>query len=134
MSNYEIMILVNPNSSEEDFKSFLFSILKNENTKLEKLERTEIAYPIKKLSRANYYLINTKAEPTIISELTRKLNINKSILRSLVINLDSEKGLKPKKVRKSSRKLPFANKDGKKPFVKQTKDQGEKDSIKKEEK
>ncbi|TPR54378.1 30S ribosomal protein S6 [Metamycoplasma neophronis] len=115
MSNYEIMILVNPQSTEEEVKSLLLSVLSEENTKIERLERTELAYPINKLTRATYYLVSAKAAPELMSELTRKLNIDKSILRSLIINLDSEKGLKPRKVRRSNKK-PM-NKDGKKPFV-----------------
>ncbi|AZZ65276.1 30S ribosomal protein S6 [Metamycoplasma phocicerebrale] len=114
MSNYEIMILVNPTSKEESVKELLFSVLNKENTKIERLERTELAYPINKLTHASYFLVLTKAEPSSLKELTRKLNIDKSILRTLIINLDSEKGLKPRKQKKFSRR----NFDNKKPYVK----------------
>ncbi|MBN0970912.1 30S ribosomal protein S6 [Mycoplasma phocoeninasale] len=118
MSNYEIMILVDPAAKEEDFTSLVFSVLNEKDAKLEKLERSELAYPIKKMSRASYYLISAKAEPHLIAELTRKLNISKIILRNLIINLDSERGLKPRKVKKVyGRKPAFANnRDGKKTF------------------
>ncbi|AXE60893.1 30S ribosomal protein S6 [[Mycoplasma] phocae] len=128
MSNYEIMILVDPTAKEEDFTSLVFSVLNEKNAKMEKLERSELAYPIKKMSRATYYLISVKAEPHLIAELTRKLNISKIILRNLIINLDSERGLKPKKVKKVYGKKPaFANnRDGKRTFPKpQNKDNTE---------
>ncbi|AZG68904.1 30S ribosomal protein S6 [Mycoplasma struthionis] len=122
MSNYEIMILVNPKSTDEEFKSLLFSVLDEKSSKVEKLERTELAYPIKKLTRASYYLVTTKSAPELMAELTRKLNIDKSILRTLIINLDSEKGLKPRKVKKALQRKPFV-KGEKKPFQKENKNQ-----------
>ncbi|MCV3753276.1 30S ribosomal protein S6 [Mycoplasma enhydrae] len=114
MSNYEIMILVNPESSEESVKELLLSILNKENTKIERLERTELAYPINKLTHAKYFLVLTKSEPEALKELTRRLNIDKSILRTLIINLDSEKGLKPKKQKRFIKK----SFDNRKPYVK----------------
>lgn len=104
MSKYEIMILVNPTSTEESVKELLFSVLDEKNTKFERLERTELAYPINKLTRASYYLILTKAQPESIKELTRKFNIDKTILRSLIINLNSEKGLKPRKQKRFTKR------------------------------
>ncbi|PYF43694.1 30S ribosomal protein S6 [Metamycoplasma alkalescens] len=132
MSKYEIMILVNPTSKEESVKELLFSVLDEKNTKFERLERTELAYPIKKLNRASYFLVLTKTEPESIKELTRKFNIDKTILRSLVINLDSEKGLKPRKQKRFQRR----NFDNKKPFErherKETTTEDKKHEIKKE--
>lgn len=131
MSNYEIMILVNPQSTDEEVKSLLLSVLP-QDTKFERLERTELAYPIKKLSRATYYLVSTKAAPELMSELTRKLNIDKRILRSLIINLDSEKGLKPAKVKRNHRRP--VNRDNKKPYVRANKEQKASDEVKSERK
>ncbi|MGX9364267.1 MULTISPECIES: 30S ribosomal protein S6 [unclassified Mycoplasma] len=104
MSKYEIMILVNPTSTEESVKDLIFSVLDEKNTKFERLERTELAYPINKLTRATYFLILTSAQPELIKELTRKFNIDKSIIRSLIINLNSEKGLKPRKQRRFTKR------------------------------
>ncbi|TPE57201.1 30S ribosomal protein S6 [[Mycoplasma] falconis] len=112
MSQYEIMILVNPQTTDEEFKGILFSVLDEKATKVEKLERTELAYPINKLKRASYYLVNAKIAPEAIAELTRKLNIDKRVLRNLIINLDSEKGLNVvKKPRRTFNKRPFVKRD-----------------------
>ncbi|ENY69319.1 30S ribosomal protein S6 [Metamycoplasma auris 15026] len=115
MSKYEIMILVNPTSKEESVKELLFSVLDEKSTKFERLERTELAYPIKKLTHATYFLVHTRTNPELIKELTRKFNIDKSILRSLVINLDSEKGLRPKRQKRFVRR----NFDNKRTFERQ---------------
>ncbi|MGX9394901.1 30S ribosomal protein S6 [Mycoplasma sp. 1781] len=114
MSKYEIMILVNPTSTEESVKDLIFSVLDEKNTKFERLERTELAYPINKLTRATYFLILTSAQPELIKELTRKFNIDKSIIRSLIINLNSEKGLKPRKQRRFTKR----NFENRRPFDK----------------
>ncbi|MEX1817934.1 30S ribosomal protein S6 [Metamycoplasma hominis] len=118
MSNYEIMILTNPKTTDEELQNLVFSVLDKNSSKFERLERNETAYPIKKLTHVNYFLITTKAEPHLMSELTRKLNIDKSVLRSLIINLDSEKGLKPRKVSKKFNKRIPLNRENKKPYVK----------------
>ena len=97
MSNYEIMILTNIEMLESDLTKLLTSTLKVKDVKLNKLERNELVYPIKKQTRANYYVVNLKIDPSLIAELTRKFNIAKLVLRYLIINLDTEKGLKPKK-------------------------------------
>ena len=99
MSNYEILILTKMEVVEATVQKFLTETLKVKDLKIQKLENNELAYPIKKETHANYFLCNTKADPSLITELTRKLNIKKDFLRYLVINLDLEKGLKPKKNR-----------------------------------
>ncbi|ACF07462.1 ribosomal protein S6 [Metamycoplasma arthritidis] len=121
MSNYEIMILANPDSTLEQVSELLFSVLKKSDTKIEKLERSELAYPIHKLTRATYYLVTVKSDPQLMAELTRKLNIAKFILRSLIINLDSEKGLKPRKVKRfiprAKNNDRSANQGDRRPFI-----------------
>ena len=126
MSNYEIMILTKLESSEDKLKEIILTSLKLKDAKLVKLERNELAYPIKKQTRANYYLLNVKADNSLIAELVRKLNINKSVLRYLIINLDTQKNIKHKfnNRNQNSNRAHFDNKehatnDGvKKPFVK----------------
>ncbi|MDD7907908.1 30S ribosomal protein S6 [Metamycoplasma hyosynoviae] len=97
MSNYEIFILTKSDMPEENLKKILTTTLKLSDIKLEKLERTELSYPIKKQTHGNYYLTLVKIGSEHISELVRKLNINKQILRYLVINRDTEKGIKPRR-------------------------------------
>ncbi|RMA77426.1 small subunit ribosomal protein S6 [Metamycoplasma subdolum] len=99
MSNYEIMILTDPHSTEDELHKLVHQVL-GKTAKIQKLERAELAYPIKKQTRANYFLVNVKIEAAHVAEFTRVFNINKFVLRYLVINLDNEKGLKPHKFAK----------------------------------
>ncbi len=110
MSNYEIMLIIDPKSDEKVASEIAKSTFKSKDVKIEKLERTELAYEINKSKTAIYVLVNVKATGDEINEFTRKANITKTIWRILSINLDSEKGLnrkaKPKKVR---RPMSFSN-------------------------
>lgn len=104
MNKYEIMLILDPNSDEKNISELVNSTFKNKDFKIEKLERTELAYEINKSKTGKYMLINAKASGEEINEFTRKANIAKNIWRMISINLDTEKGLnrraKPKKVKK----------------------------------
>lgn len=104
MSNYEIMLILDPNSNEKIIFELAKSTFKSE-AKIEKLERTELAYEINKSKTALYFLVNVQCSGQEINEFTRKVNITKNIWRILSINLSTEKGLnrkvKPKKFKKN---------------------------------
>lgn len=104
MSNYEIMLILDPNSDDKIVSEIANSTFASKSLKIEKLERKELAYEINKSKTAIYYLVKVNASGEEINEFTRKTNIAKNIWRTLSINLDQEKGLnrkaKPKKVRK----------------------------------
>lgn len=115
MSKYEIMLIIDPNSDEKNVSEIASSTFKSgKDLKIEKLERTELAYEINKSKTAIYFVINVTATGDEINEFTRKANITKNIWRSMSVNLDSEKGLnrkaKPKRVKKPFVKKP--NKEG----------------------
>ena len=105
MSNYEVMLILDPKSDEKIVSEIAKSTFKSKDIKIEKLERTELAYEINKSKTATYILLNVKASGEEINEFARKANISKNIWRILSINLDTEKGLnrkaKPKKIKKS---------------------------------
>ncbi|WP_025755601.1 30S ribosomal protein S6 [Mycoplasmopsis cricetuli] len=93
MSKYEIMIIVNPKVNISVAKDLLESVFSKGISKVEKLEKTKLAYEIKKSKQAQYLLAEVNSNPELISEFTRRANnINKEIWRYLVINLDTEKG------------------------------------------
>lgn len=99
MPKYEIMVILDP-KAESSVLENLFSVAFGQNStkKLQKLEQTNLAYPIRKSQTAQYFLADLEIEPNLIEEFIRRANITKSIWRFLIINLDSEKGFgkKPK--------------------------------------
>lgn len=104
MSKYEIVLILDPSSDEKVISEIANSVFKSKDLKIEKLERTELAYEINKSKTAAYYLVTVTATGEENNEFIRKVNISKNVWRSLSINLDNEKGInrkaKPKKIKK----------------------------------
>ncbi|QBF34514.1 30S ribosomal protein S6 [Mycoplasmopsis phocirhinis] len=93
MNKYEIMMILDPKANEKVGFDLVESVFGKENiTKAEKLERTQLAYPIKRSTQALYLLVQLNAQASLVAEFVRRSNISKEIWRQLVINLDSEKG------------------------------------------
>ncbi|QCZ36607.1 30S ribosomal protein S6 [Mycoplasma nasistruthionis] len=92
MHKYEIMAIVNPKADVAVYTSIVEEVFGKENvSKLEKLEKNELAYEINKSKHAQYVLALVEAKGESMAEFTRRTNIVKDIWRTLVINLDSEK-------------------------------------------
>ena len=109
MSKYEIMLILDPTSDEKIVSDISSSTFKSKDVKIEKLERTELAYEINKSKTSKYLIINVTATGEEINEFTRKSNITKSIWRILSINLDTEKGLQRKSKPRVFKKPMFNN-------------------------
>lgn len=109
MAKYEIMLVLDPKEDLAVAEKIAKDVFGNGVQKVEKLERTELAYEINKSKTGMFVLMNVETEESNIAEFVRRTNIQKTIWRALVINLDSEKGLNrkttPKKV-----KVPFFKK------------------------
>ncbi|MBU4691195.1 30S ribosomal protein S6 [Mycoplasma zalophi] len=117
MNKYEIMLLVHSTASQEEVEKFVNEIFKSKK-ELTKLERTQLAYPIKKVNTAQYFVLNVEASAEEIKEFNRREVLNKSILRTLVINLDTEKPLQRKPKTSKARRPKFVPRSNdKKPFV-----------------
>ena len=94
MRHYEILFLVHPDQSEqvpamvERYKS---SITDGGGTihRLEDWGRRQLAYPINKIHKAHYILLNIECSQEVLDELTNTFKFNDAILRNLVIRKDS---------------------------------------------
>lgn len=110
MSKYEIMVIIDGTLKETEATSIMTE-LKNLLKKAKDLEVTnmglkDLAYPIKKVNRGYYYVLNfSNDEANEIKEFRRVASLKKEILRQLIINLEKDYGYKatinPKKVAKS---------------------------------
>ena len=93
--NYESVIILNPEMSEDDQKKFF----KNRKETVESFEgqvnhvdtwgKRKLANPIKKYNTGNYFHSTFTAKPDAILELERKMNIDDGVLRYQHIVLDS---------------------------------------------
>ncbi|QJC30521.1 30S ribosomal protein S6 [Enterobacteriaceae endosymbiont of Neohaemonia nigricornis] len=93
MKYYEIVLLIHPDQSEQvnnivtSYKKF---ICKNKGSisKFEDWGRRPLAYPIKKIHKAYYVLMNICLEKNqnIILDLETKFRINESIIRYIILH------------------------------------------------
>ena len=93
MRHYEIVALVHPNQSDqlEEIVARYRKIVEESGGSIHRYEdwgRRKLAYPIQKLYKAGYFLMNIECEPTVKDEIENAFRYNDSIIRSIVIRKD----------------------------------------------
>ncbi len=94
MRHYEIMIILDPNLEEKTVQPSLDQFMKVVTDGGGKVEKTDIwgkrrlAYPIEKKPEGYYAIVDLTAEPNVVLELDRQLNLNEGILRTKVTRPD----------------------------------------------
>lgn len=93
MRHYEIVFLVHPDQSEqvplmiEKYKA-LVAESKGVFHRLEDWGRRQLAYPINKLHKAHYVLMNIECGHVVIEEIETIFKFNDAVLRHLTSKLD----------------------------------------------
>lgn len=91
MKSYEGMFLFKPDLSKESLDKVVGQVQeiigKNKGSldQVNDWGKKKLAYPIKKYDESFYYLINFHAEPGGISKIKEAVNLNESILRTLIV-------------------------------------------------
>jgi small subunit ribosomal protein S6 len=90
MRHYEIVFMVHPDQSEQvpGMIEKYTGILEQDGGKIHRMEdwgRRQLAYPIEKLHKAHYVLINAEASSEAIEELETAFRFNDIVLRNLVM-------------------------------------------------
>jgi small subunit ribosomal protein S6 len=93
MRHYEIVFMVHPDQSEQVpgmIERYSSAIAKDGGTvhRLEDWGRRQLAYPINKIHKAHYVLMNVEASNESLEELTTTFRYNDAIIRNLVIRRD----------------------------------------------
>lgn len=93
MRHYEIVFLVHPDQSEQVngmVERYTQMITKDGGsvTRLEDWGRRQLAYPINKIYKAHYVLMNVEASKEAMEELTTNFRYNDAVIRNLVITQD----------------------------------------------
>ena len=92
MRHYEIVFIVHPDQSEqvpamiERYKSLVTS----QNGQLHRLEdwgRRQMAYPIQKVHKAHYVLMNIECNGETLAELEHAFKFNDAVLRHLTVKM-----------------------------------------------
>jgi small subunit ribosomal protein S6 len=90
MRHYEIVILVHPDQSEqvpamiERYKGMI-SAGGGQMHRLEDWGRRQLAYPIAKVHKAHYVLMNIECDQKTLGELTGAFRFSDAVLRHLVV-------------------------------------------------
>ncbi|HEX7044499.1 MAG TPA: 30S ribosomal protein S6 [Burkholderiales bacterium] len=93
MRHYEIVFLVHPDQSEQvpAMIERYRSLIESGNGRIHRLEdwgRRQLAYPIAKVHKAHYVLLNIECTLETLRELEAAFKFNDAVLRSLVIRRD----------------------------------------------
>ena len=93
MRHYEIVFLVHPDQSEQvpGMVERYTQAIEKDGGKVHRLEdwgRRQLAYPINKIHKAHYVLINAEASAEAVEELTTNFRYNDAVLRNLIIRCD----------------------------------------------
>ena len=101
MRHYEIVFLVHPDQQEQvagmiERYSRMVTTASGHVHRVENWGRRQLAYPMGKLHRAIYVLMNIEATHTVLAELEHGFRFNDAILRHLVVRLEkAETGPSP---------------------------------------
>ena len=93
MRHYEIVFLVHPDQSEqvpamiERYKGMI-ATGGGRVHRLEDWGRRQLTYPIAKVHKAHYVLMNIESDQKVLDELTGAFRFNDAVLRHLVVNMD----------------------------------------------
>lgn len=94
MRNYEIMFLVHPDQSEQvpamiERYSNLISQHKGKIHRLEDWGRRPLAYPINKIMKAHYVLMNIECNQATVDELSENFRYNDAVIRNMVLRTNA---------------------------------------------
>ena len=90
MKHYEIVFLVHPDQSEqvpamiERYRGVVESAA-GQIHRLEDWGRRQLAYPINKIHKAHYVLMNVECDKSAIEELDSMFRFNDAVLRNMVL-------------------------------------------------
>src|SRR5690606_20801740 len=90
MRHYEVVFMVHPDQSDQvNGMTERYSKMVTEGGgqvhRLEDWGRRQLAYPINKIHKAHYVLMNIECDQAILDELTTLFRYNDAIIRNLVI-------------------------------------------------
>ncbi|MCS3902400.1 small subunit ribosomal protein S6 [Methylohalomonas lacus] len=93
MRHYEIIFMVHPDQSEQvpAMIERYRSMIEAKEGKIHRLEdwgRRQLAYPINKVHKAHYVLMNVECNGESLDELTSAFRFNDAVIRNLVVKKD----------------------------------------------
>jgi len=119
MRHYEIVFIVHPDQSEQvpAMIERYRNTITTGNGKIHRIEdwgRRQLAYPIQKVFKAHYVLMNIEVSNETLSELDHAFKFNDAVLRHLIVSKrEAETGPSPMMKEEKSRNVTEAPAEGK---------------------
>jgi len=94
LAQYELMYILKPDLGDEAQAAATEKVQQTVEgaggtvEKTDKWGRRKLAYPINDYTEGLYVVINLQGDGTIANEITRLLNINEDVVRSIVVRAD----------------------------------------------
>ncbi len=120
MRHYEIVFIVHPDQSEqvpamvERYKGMV-EAQQGVMHRVEDWGRLQLAYPIQKVAKAHYVLMNIECTPKTLEELEHAFRFNDAVLRHLVVSMrKAETGSSPmlRRIQKDEARKSFVGSEG----------------------
>ncbi|MDM8547786.1 30S ribosomal protein S6 [Candidatus Venteria ishoeyi] len=94
MKHYEIVFMVHPDQSDQvnamvDRYKDMITAGNGQIHRLEDWGRRQLAYPINKIHKAHYVLMNIECDTATLDELSSAFRFNDAVLRNLVVSRKS---------------------------------------------
>ncbi|MDR0233576.1 MAG: 30S ribosomal protein S6 [Zoogloeaceae bacterium] len=92
MRHYEIVFIVHPDQSEQvpAMVERYRNVVTSRNGRIHRLEdwgRRQLAYPIQKIHKAHYVLMNIECDNETLAELEHGFKFNDAVLRNLTVKM-----------------------------------------------
>ncbi len=92
MRHYEIVFIVHPDQSEQvpAMIERYRSVIAQREGKIHRLEdwgRRQLAYPVEKIHKAHYVLMNIECDHETLTELDHSFRFNDAVLRHLIVKM-----------------------------------------------
>ncbi|XOV86032.1 MAG: 30S ribosomal protein S6 [Pseudomonadota bacterium] len=94
MRHYEVVFLVHPDQSEQvpGMVERYSNMIKEGGGQIHRVEdwgRRQLSYPINKIHKAHYILLNIECSREVLEELTTAFRFNDAVIRNLIMNKKS---------------------------------------------
>jgi small subunit ribosomal protein S6 len=90
LKHYEVVFVVHPDQSDQvpAMIERYRAIIENQNGQIHRLEdwgRRQLAYPINKIHKAHYVLMNIECNTAVLNEISDAFRFNDAVIRHLII-------------------------------------------------
>ena len=116
MRHYEVVFIVHPDQSEQvpGMVERYRAMVTNRNGRIHRLEdwgRRQLAYPIAKIHKAHYVLMNIECDAETLNELDHAFKFNDAVLRHLIVAM-TEPVVTPSPMMREEKKRDGRDRDG----------------------